>query len=144
MAFNIQKFRDAKVKQRIKEVEVKELAPFFDDEQKPIVKLRNLTGHEIAACNEAVTTNKQLRATIEKILSGNPKEKADGICDQLGISDRTPDDLVKRFNLLRFGCVEPELAHEDCVRFASIFPVIFYDLTNQIINLTGLGAELGE
>jgi hypothetical protein len=145
MGFNIQKFRDAKIKPRTRDIEIKELACFFDDDENPIFKIKNLTGHEIAECNEAVKSNQQVRVMVEKLLSSNAREKADAICESLGVgSNKTPDDLVRRINILRVGSVDPVLNNEDCVRLASMFPEQFYDLTNNILILTHMGAELGE
>ena len=145
MAFDIKKFRNLKTQPRIKEVLVPQLQVLFDEDEKPVFKVRNLTGHELAVCNEAVKANTQIRALVEKLLSESAKEKAQAICESLGVnSDKTPDDLVRRIQLLRLGVIEPELTNEDCVRFASMFPEPLYDLTNQILQLTHLGADLGE
>ena len=142
--FDIQKFRDAKAVPRIKEIPVPQLIKFFEEGEKPIIKIRNITGHELAACKEAVVNNARIRAMVEKLVSSDSKQKAAGICEALGVSDKTPDDLVRRINILRYGMLEPEITNEDAVRFASIWPELFYDITNQIFILTGLGADLGE
>ncbi len=145
MTFDINKFRNVRSTPRTKEVEVPQLSSFFEADEKPVFKIRNLTGHEVAVCNEAVKTNSQLRAVVEKMVSDNAKEKAAAICESLGVSsDKTPDDLVRRINVLRLGSIEPEFVNEDAVRFASMFPIPFYNLTNHILNLTDSGADLGE
>lgn len=145
MGFDLQKFRNTKNKPRTVEVSVPQLKGLFEEGEKPVFKLRNLTGHELAICGEAVKANSQVKAMVEALLSNNAKDKAKAICESLGMQeDNTPDDLVRRINMLRFGCLEPEFTNEDSVRIASMFPEIFYDLTNHIIKLTHLGADLGE
>jgi len=145
MGFDIEKFRNAKVTPRTNDVAVPQLKGMFGEGEKPIFKVRNITGHELAVCGEAVKSNSQVKSMVEALLSNNAKEKAKAICESLGVqSDNTPDDLVRRINMLRFGCVDPELTNEDSVRIASMFPEVFYDLTNNILKLTHLGADLGE
>jgi len=142
--FDVQKFRDAKAVPRVKEIPVPNLIKFFDEGEKPILKVRNVTGHELAASKEAVISNARIREMLEKLMSHNAKESAAAICEKLGVSDKTPDDLVRRINMLRYGLVEPEITNEDAVRFASLWPETFYEVTNEIFRLTSLGADLGE
>jgi len=142
--FDVQKFRDAKAVPRIKEIPVPNLKKFFSKDEKPILKIRNLTGHELAASKEAVVSNARIRAMLEKLMSQDSTDKAAAICESLGVSDKTPDDLVRRINMLRHGMVEPEITNEDAVRFASLWPETFYEVTNEIFRLTSLGADLGE
>jgi len=145
MGFNIDKFRNAKTKPRTDELEIEVLKSFFEEGEKPIFKMRNLTGHELAECREAVTANKQLRALVESLMSENALDKAKAICESMGLgSDKTPGDLVNRIGMLKHGLIEPKFTNEDSVRLASLFPTQFYQLTNRIVELTGLGAELGE
>jgi hypothetical protein len=62
----------------------------------------------------------------------------------LGIGTDTPPDLVKRLEHLVFGSVAPEIDREIAVRLFAAYPVVAYQLTNKILELTGLGADPGK
>ena len=144
MVFDIEKFRNVKTKPRIKEIEIESLKFFFKENEKPIFKVRNLTGHEVADCNESVQKNKAITKLIEGLMSENASKKAQAVCDSMGLNEKTPDDLVRRISMLKFGTVDPEFNNEDSVRLAAMFPTQFYMLTNEITQLTGLGSEVGK
>lgn len=142
--FDLQKFQDTKFKENIAEVEIKELASFFPEGEKPIIKVKALTGGELAKVNEAIKLNRDMGALIEGLVSTNTPEKVEAIKETMGISENSPDDLVRRIAVLQAGCVEPEMSQEICVKLADSFPVQFWVLTDKILILTGAGKTLGE
>jgi len=144
MGFDIQKFRDAQFVFSEIEVPVPDLIDFFGGDSKPVFKLRNLTGNELAKVNEAVKLNSDLSALIDGLVSGDIKEKVDSIKEVIGISDKTDNDLVRRHAILACGSVDPQLDQSDCVRLADAHPVTFFMLTNKVLELTGNGKKLGE
>ena len=144
MGFDSNKFMTANLVYSEAAVVVSDLKPFFDDDSDPVWKVRNLTGPELARVNEEVKVNRDLGALIEQLTSEDAKEKIDAIKDSLGISDRTPDDVVRRIKMLEYGSVDPEVDQEFCVRLSDKYPTIFFALTNKIIELTGQGSRLGE
>jgi len=139
MTFNIQAFEAAKPRPRTAEVRLPELAEFFDGE--PVWVVRGLEGKELAEANAAVDTNRAL-VELMKRLSGGAKAQAEAAMAALGISEKVPDDLVRRHALLRLGSVEPTLKQGQVVRFAKHWPVEFYTLTNKILELTGQGPQI--
>jgi len=144
MAFDITKFNETRFTERTEDVPVEELNMFFDEKEKPVWKIRGLTSHEIAEAEAAVSRNKNVNALIEKLLSETQKEKLEGIKELVGMTDKTPDDIVKRLAHLRIGSIAPECTQEMAVRLANVFPTVFYDLTNKIYRLTGMGQTPGK
>lgn len=143
--FNVEAFRNANLKTREKSVRV-DLLPdaFFADGAKKEFKLRMLSGNELAQCNEAVKLASQTKEVIEKMLSGHDKDRVKAFCDASGFSDAVKPDTVRKMNILKYAIVEPELTFEDIVRMQQFFPVVFNSLAIEAVELTGLGAELGE
>jgi hypothetical protein len=145
MGFDIEKFRSTKFMPREEDISVPDLAEFFAEDEKPVWRLRGLTGPEMAKVNEAVTQNKNLAETLEKIVSQVASEKTEAILEALSLTDNVPDDIVRRIALLKMGSVEPKMTQEACVKMAEYFPVPFYSLTTKVIELTGHGYKnLGE
>ena len=141
--FDIKKFEETKFKENIKDIEIVELKSFFDEKEKPIWKVKALTGHELAKVNDSVKQNKDLSTLIQGIV-GSSKEKVESIKEVMGISDNTADDLVRRISILVYGSVEPKITQEISVKFADVYPTQFYLLTNEIMGLTGSGKLSGE
>jgi len=144
MAFDVAKFSEAKFKPRTEKVPVPELKAFFDKKEKPVWTVRNLEGHEIAEASEAVERNKNIAGLIDGLLSSGQKEKVKALKEAAGVTDKTPDDLVKRIAMLRLGSVDPVVDQQLSVRLAKVHPVVFYSLTNKILELTGKGATPGK
>lgn len=141
MTFDANKFDTAKPKPRQAEVRLPELAELFEGE--PVWIVRGLEGKELAEANAAVNTNRAL-AEILKRIGGGPKEQAAAAMEVLGVSEKVPDDLVRRHAILRLGSVDPLMAQRQVVRLSRHWPVAFYALTNKILELTGDGPDLGE
>jgi len=141
MTFDVTKFESTKFKPREESIPVPELAAFFAEGDDPVWVVRGLEGRQVAEANAAVNTNKALVELLKKV-SGNAKEKADAAMAALGSSEKTPDDLVRRYNLLVVGSVAPAITKSQAVRLARYFPVTFYALTNKILELTGHGPLL--
>ena len=146
MQFDIEKFSTASFEARTAAVDVPDQAGFFKNEkgkkkQKPVFMVRGLTGEELASVNEAVQRNQNLTQLIEGLVSGNGKDKAKAVQEAIGVAgEKVPDDLVKRFALLRMGCVDPVITQEVAVKLGKAFPTVLYELTNRILQLTGQGS----
>jgi hypothetical protein len=82
---------------------------------------------------------------LNAIVASSGKEKAEGIKALLGVnSDDVPGDVVRRQELLFLGLVEPKLDRSQVVKLSEAFPVVFYNLTNEILKLSGQGKTLGK
>ena len=144
MAFNINKFDQAKFLDRITKIKVPELSSFFDENEPAEWTVKGLTGHELAKVNESVKSNKDVSSILEGIASEVNSEKIAAIKESLGLSTNSPDDLVRRISTLMFGSIAPELSQEMCVKLADSFPTTFFLITNKIFELTGEGRQLGK
>ena len=144
---DVQKFLNAALKPREVSIEVPELAEWFGKDEKPVWIVRGLTAAELGRANQAADkSNENLRALVAAMAGAG--DKAGAIRKTMGLSDDdVPTDVSRRIEMLAAGSVSPEVgsANRDvAVKLAESFPTIFYNLTNNILNLTGQGAETGK
>jgi len=145
MPFDTQKFIDAKFRHRTKDITVSGvLASFFDEDEKPIFKIRNLTADELSKCENEAKNNRDLQKIAQHLLNKNPEIVANGIKSIFEVDDKTSSYVVKCFGYIEFGVVEPKCDLEFAKKLGTIAPSTFFDLSSEIYQLTGLGAELGE
>lgn len=142
MSFDLERFRSLTLTPRQAQVTVTELAPLFG-EAAPVWTVRGLTGEELARANDASARAKLYAATVEALASAAHSEQADALKTLMGVNE-VPEDLAKRFDHLTFGSVEPAISREDAVRLFASHPIVAYQLTNKILELTGQGADLGK
>ena len=145
MPFDINAFDLAQVKFPTKKIPVPELKAFFDEDETPEFEIRGLTGNELAIVNEAVETVNKTRIMIEALSKGSESAMKKGLetfLNKVG-DESSPEDAVRRLKMLELGTV-PSLPEHICVKLASAKGTMFYKLTNEIIRMTGDGAELGE
>jgi predicted flavoprotein YhiN len=143
MSFDLNKFQDAKFTHRSEKIKVEELSAFFDGEA--IITVRGLSGPEVALCNDAVQSNKNLKSIVTRLLDPLSSEKAGALIEALALDPtKSTDDFVRRLSLAFHGIVEPKLPYESIVRLAEFYSATFYEISNKILQLTGQGAELGE
>ncbi len=138
--FNDNAFMRAKFQPRLAEVPVPNLAAFFTDDTPQVWTVRNLTGDELAKSMESSVRQKSID-TIIKALSSQSAQ-VDEIRASLGIGDDVSVELVKRLEQLVMASVNPVVDKLLAVKLAENYPVEFYQLTNKIVELTGLGADL--
>jgi len=62
----------------------------------------------------------------------------------VGSSDDMPDDIAYRTEILRYGSVEPAVDYPLAAMLHRSKPIVFFEITNEIIRLTGLGHEPGK
>lgn len=142
MSFDLERFRTLTLTPRQAAVTVTELAPLFG-EAAPVWTVRGLTGEELARANDASARAKLYAATVEALASAAHSEQAEALKTLMGVNE-VPEDLAKRFDHLTFGSVEPAISREDAVRLFASHPIVAYQLTNKILELTGQGADLGK
>jgi len=144
--FDIGKFQNTDLQLRTREVSMTALPDkFFPEGSEKKFKVRQLTGNEIAACNEAVNAATQARALVEKIMAGSAREKADAICESLGLSAELKPESVREMNWVHKGIIDPVgFGYDQVVRLHSFYYVDFKQLFNEIVSLTGMGADAGE
>lgn len=145
MGFNSTKFAKQQFEPREDDVEVPALAPWFDASEtaeppRHLWRVRGLTGPEFATMMNAATKTQNLGSIIEAI--GSSEVKKEELKSLLGFGDDSPPDIMKRLEQIVLGSVEPKIDSSTAVKLANTFPIEFYQITNKITALTGLGMDL--
>jgi len=141
--FDTDRLKRCQFKPRTATVKVTPLAALFAEGETPEFKVRGLSGEEYAQCNESAKGYSQVGKIIAGILSQAAAEKVEAIKSSLGLGEGIPEDYAKRIEYLMAGCVSPAgLDREAVVKIAAIAPIEFYWLTNEILRLSGEGAEI--
>jgi len=146
MTFDLERFRGASLTPRQLAVPVPDLAAFFPEGEPAVWTVRGLTGEEIARCNESNARHATIAATVQA-LANSAAAKADtveALQTLLGYGTDVPEDLAKRFDHLTFGSIEPAIDRATAVKLFASYPIVAYILTNKILELTGMGPDLGK
>jgi len=148
MSFDLKKFETTKYNDRVADVEVPELIDFFDEDEKPVWKVRAMTGTEIAISQEAHEAIERQQKMFNAIVGKNTDSfvkalKASFNLDYNEKDGHTPEEIEKRLAMLRMCSVEPVCPENLAVKLLLNHGVVFYRLTNKIVELTGLG-RVGE
>lgn len=144
MAFNKDKFINSKYSHREEELKIPALKEFFDKDEEPIFRVRGITGIELGQVHEAVRKYTNIDTLMEKLLSTNSAEKIEAIRKALGITSDVPSEIVRRIEMLVIASVQPRITPELANIFCERFPIEFYQLTDTILKLTGMGMDLGK
>jgi len=131
-------FMKAQYEPRTAVIGIPALSDFFDG--KPEWKVRGQTASEIALAINAVTKQESMASIIEAI--SDNESKISELKQALGVTDDTPDDIVKRLEQLTQCSIEPVIDLPCAVKLAETHPIEFYILTNKIVELTGLGMDV--
>lgn len=138
MAFDIRQFSRAQFEPRIERVSVPTLAAFFADGEAQWA-VRGLTADEIARSNEAGDKRQSLSSMMVALESVSQGDQVKQLRSALGLTDRSPDEVVRRLEHLVAASVDPIITLDVAVKLARVYPVEFYLLTNRIVELTGQG-----
>lgn len=152
MAFDKKAFISAKFEPRTMDYPVPGLKLFFDNGDKAVWKIRSLTGSEIGRADEAVQNEGFTAKILEAVTSMNSSEVAAQVKELMGRSGDKPQSIKKRIYHLIYGSVEPclinektgEANYEIAVNLCENYPIIFLELTNEILRLSGQGFEPGK
>lgn len=139
MSFDMEKFKNTNFTPREAGIEVPALSGFFPEGEKPVWRVRGLTADEVARCNEAASKNKTVEAIAEALATGGKQDQVEAIRKVLGVSTSVHSEIAKRMEQLVLGSIDPVVSLDMVVKLATILPVEFYQLTNEILKLTGLG-----
>lgn len=148
MTMDLQRFLNAALSPREASIEVPELAEWFGEGEPAVWVVRGLTAAEMGRAREAAEEGRadNVRALVAAMAGGGDKVSAIRKAFGLG-DDDVPADVSRRIEMLAAGSVSPALGSDNrevAVKVAEAFPTVFYNLTNQILALTGQGAELGK
>jgi hypothetical protein len=121
--------------------------------ERPMFIVQNLTAIEMAMTKDQVDTASMREKILEGVLANVPESNLKAIKNLAGVisldSDGEPEDLppdyIRRIFYLIYGSVVPEFKdQQEVIKFSRAFPVEFFQLTNEILMLTGMGMDLGK
>jgi len=137
--FDAKRFMSVQFVHREEDVPVPDMKDFFEPDENPVWRVRGLTGQELGLANQAAERNRNMEAIIEGVVSASGAKKSDAIKNLIGGRDDTPDDVVKRMEMLVIASVAPECDLQLAVKLCKTFPIEFYQITTAISRLTGMG-----
>ena len=138
MAFDTRSFINAEFVQRTEAVNVPGLAKWFTGE--PLWVVRGLTASELSKTLDSSNRQRSIDSIIKSIAQN--ESVVNELRQTLGLTNDTPQDIVKRLEQLTIASIDPVIDFTVAVRLAESFPIEFYQLTNAIIALTGMGMDL--
>lgn len=145
MTIDVSKLTATRPELRTAEVSVKDLAGLPGvDEDAPVWKVRMLTGEELDRSAETAEKGAAITALAEKLAAGADAQ-ADAVLSALGMSGGdTPDETRRAYDFLVYGSVDPKITRQDAIWLYRYFPIVAKQIARKIIELTGLGADVGK
>jgi hypothetical protein len=146
MAFDLGLFRSVSLSPREAEMPFPGLEVFFPEGEKPVWKVRGLTGEEVARALESASRHKYMILAIQALMSQSApdSDKLSAMKTLAGYGDEVPESLAKKLDYLVFGSVSPAMDRGDAVRLFAALPNVAYQLTAKIEELTAIGPDLGK
>lgn len=145
MPFNCNKFMNTVFVPREEDAKLSdECKSFFPEGELCVLKVRGLTGPELAEVHAAADKQKNLAAILEGLLSDANTVKVDAIRKAVGIEKGTPAETARRLELFVRGVVVPKVNVAFATKFCEKYPIDFYHVTNVITRLTGAGSLPGK
>jgi len=141
MPFNIAEFQNQKIIHRTGEVAVERLAKYFPEGEKPVWKVRGLSGEEMARVGDDVSSNANIGTPKDNPL-GN--ELADVIKRITGKGENVPDSHVHKMAMVEYGSVDPKVSRQDVVKLAAVSVIDFLAIFTKIAELTTMGTVTEE
>ncbi len=146
MAFDLEKFRNTNFTHRVGTVEVPALAAFFDDGEKPIFKVRGLTGQELGYAQE--NSQKRRRELIDNMVEYLIRESRHDVPEAtmkaVGFYEKWSPKTLLYLELLIIATIEPKLNLKHALKICENFAIEFAELAQKIMALTGQGRIQGE
>ena len=139
MGFDSKRFLATQFIPREEDVPVKDLKDFFGEGDKPVWRVRGLTGYELGKVEEIKRRNRKIENIIEGIVSDGSRKQVQAIRQLIGNTKEATDDIAKRLEMLVIGSVDPECDLDLAIKLLTAFPIEFFDLTNRVNLLTGKG-----
>jgi hypothetical protein len=125
---------------RTARIDVPGLADWFDDGDAAVWTVRGQTANEVAVSMEAGAKHKNIDSIIKAIATN--QDQVNELKKAIGVEKDTPGEIIKRLEQLVQCSVEPVITLDVAVKLGETRPVEFYQLTNGILRLTGLGMDI--
>ena len=147
MGFNTEKFKSTPLEPRTKDVPVPELRDWFDglgENDIPTWTVKSLNYIELNRAENEAQNSKVIEEVIDSLKSRAGGKIGDSIKNELGIGDITPREYIMRKCWLMMGSVDPVCDEETAVKLAHTYGGTFKLLTQEIVNLSARGYDLGK
>ena len=147
MTFDTKKFLNEKFTHRTEDVPVPDLNEWYDEDvdEAPVWTVRGLEGKEIGQTKEAAAKNKSIAGIMEMLQSSKVADKTDALKAMFDMGEgRTTENIAERLEQMVLGSVTPECSLELALKVCQRHPVDFFNITNEILKLTGLGMMPGK
>ncbi len=141
MTFHADAFASASLSMPESDVDVADLAAWFDPGEKPVWRVRGLNGNDLVKIEMAERRGQAAAALAAAIESGAAKEITASVRALLGRTDDIEAVYAKQLEALVLGSVAPAISHEHAAKLGEAYPVVFKRLFNEINRLTGEGAH---
>lgn len=140
--FNAAKFTNTNFAMPTDSVAVPKLKDFFESDD-PVWMVSGLTGEQNAQVLMAQEKNQAIGDLVAAVLTAKGDKRSQALTGLMGMSsDKLPDDIVRRIEILMLGSVEPTCDRDLAIKIGMFFPTVFYTLTNRILELTGEGGHI--
>lgn len=139
MPFDAKSFCEQVFEPRTMDYPVPQLKKWFPKDEKPVWKIRSLTGAEIGQADEAAGNSELTGKLFDSLLSANAPEVAAKVKELVGQSKEKPQAVAKRIYHLQYASVDPECPLEIAVKLCDNFPILFLEISNAILVLSGQG-----
>jgi hypothetical protein len=144
MQFDPQKLNQ-ELEPRTADVVVNELKALYDPapDEDLIFTVRGLNGNDLVAVSSKRDTNTFVEMLSEALIKKNGKEGGEAIKGLLGLfDDELHPELKYRVELIVRASLEPKIDYPLAVKLAREFYVVLHRLSEKILELSGLGAQL--
>lgn len=140
--FDTKKFMTTHFLPREEDVPVPDMKDFFEEGKEPVWRVRGLTGQELGVANETVERNRRpLAEVLEKMVASLSVKDVEAAAEKVKDPDRITDEIAKRLEMFVIGSVSPKASMELAIKVCKVNGVEFFEITNVINRLTGLGQE---
>lgn len=140
--FNEKAFQKASFVPRTHKHYVPELKEYFSGDE-IMWEIRGLEGPELFRAKMAVDRDRIITAAVAA-MSANGNEQIQAFRELMALGDGVPEEYSKRIEIVSLGSVNPKVSRETVVKMAKAFPATISTLSDKILELTGLGHQVGK
>lgn len=141
--FNEKAFQKASFTPRTHKHYVPELKEFFGEGAELEWEVRGLEGPELFRAKLAVDRDRIISAAVTA-MSASGNEQIQAFRELMALGDGVPEEYSKRIEIVSLGSVTPKVSRETVVKLAKAFPATINTLSDKILELTGLGHQVGK
>lgn len=140
MSFDTKGFMSVAFERRQQDFKVPQLKDWFEKGSKAVWKIQSLSGAEIGKADEAAGNETLTGQLFNSMMSANSPEVVAKVKELVGRSTDKPKQIARRIYHLQYGAVDPACTLEMAVRICDHYPILFLDITNAILTLSGQGS----